>query len=165
MDRPSGHLLPFGDPIYLKKMILSIVWGFRACAFVVFPRPFFIYLSCFWFLLALSLRQRLCMKFLDSSATFLTTLRSHLDLRGSYIFFIQFYGWTLGGRSQVQVRISGPSKLGFVFPGPTPFSKHPRRPSFQLVVVAASLWRCLGAKLCFVLFFDCRNWHMSHSSC
>jgi hypothetical protein len=30
-------------------------------------------------LLALSIGQRLCIKFADSSANFLTTLRSHLD--------------------------------------------------------------------------------------
>jgi hypothetical protein len=35
-------------------------------------------------LLALSLGQRLCIKFSDSSANFLTTLRSHLDLSGSF---------------------------------------------------------------------------------
>ena len=39
-----------------------------------------------YLLLALSLGQRLCMKFSDSSAIFLTTLHSHLDLSGSYIF-------------------------------------------------------------------------------
>jgi hypothetical protein len=35
-------------------------------------------------LLALSLGQRLCIKFSDSSANFLTTLRSHLDFSGSF---------------------------------------------------------------------------------